>query len=182
MSALAKEYGIPITGFEGSDLERCLAERGSFHSYEKEGWVLYLHCDDGTHMYKLKCNDYVNVHGILGKLTSQNIIIERIAHGTFDDLLAKVPDVYRKRLLSTFDTVQKFLKVKTDLIEHAYERVKDIPEQKDFAQAVMASVDKDIASYMFLKRRGQSYDLLEPKPNHFLKLGEIEEFLEHHKD
>ena len=95
MSALAKEYGIPITGFEGSDLERCLAERGSFHSYEKEGWVLYLHCNDGAHMYKLKCSDYVNVHGILGKLTSQNIIIERIAHGTFDDLFAKVPDVYR---------------------------------------------------------------------------------------
>ena len=181
LSALAKQFDVPITEFEGDNLAKCLGERENFKSYEKEGWVLYLHTKDGTFMYKLKCDDYVNVHRVLDGLTSQNIVIEQIAKGNFDDLLAKLPDVYHERILSTFDMVQKFLKLKTDEIEDAYDKVKDITEQKDFALAVKSEIPKHLVAYMFMKRRGQSINLLEPKQGHFPKYREIEDYLAEHE-
>ena len=71
--------------------------------------------------------------------------------------------------------------MKTDEIENAYDKVKDIAEQKDFALAVKSEIPKNMVAYMFMKRRGQSINLLEPKQEHFLKYREIEDYLAEHE-
>lgn len=173
----AKQYDVPITAFEGNSLDECLQQREHIPANQKEGWVLYLHTAAGTSMYKLKCTDYLDVHAVLSRYASPDAVIKAIARGTFDDLLAKMPMSCHERLQKIFDMVQRYLQLKNDKIESAYASLASITDLREFAAKVYSTVDKTIAHYMFLKRKGLSYNLLETKPKHFLKFREVEEFL-----
>ena len=177
LACYARNYDVPITAFEGSSLDVCLQKRERIPSNQKEGWVLYIRTPAGVSMYKLKCTDYLDVHAVLSRYASPDAVIKAIARGTFDDLLAKMPVSCHERLQNFYDMVQCYLQLKNDQIESAYASLADITEPKAFAAEVYRKVDKAIAHYMFLKRKGFTYSLLEPKPEHFLKFHELDEFL-----
>lgn len=72
---MAKLYSIPTTTIFDKTIYEVLLEVKNKKSNEKEGFVISI---DGR-MVKLKVDDYVDIHRILSKISSINLIIKHIA-------------------------------------------------------------------------------------------------------
>lgn len=59
-----------------------------------EGFVINI---DG-HMIKVKGDDYTQIHRVLSKISSINLIIQSVAEDKVDDLYSKVPAAYKPRV------------------------------------------------------------------------------------
>lgn len=140
---IANNYNIPMVNIEDINFEQIIKDCKKYKSHEKEGWVINI---DG-HMIKLKCDDYVQLHKIIDKISSVNVIIKNIADETFDDLISKVPENYKKR-------VNGIAKIIYAYIEEVNEKVKkyytEAPKQtrKDFMIWVDQYVPKNIRVYV----------------------------------
>ena len=177
--AIGKQYNIPTTTLENTNMDDIIKNKSQYKSSDKEGWVIHIITNDNqSFRYKFKCDDYVKLHKILNALSSDNVIIQAIAENTYDDLIAQVPDNYKTRVATTANKVYEFLKIKKALIEKYYNTYKDAPSKKDFALAVNKYVPKDIVSYMFLKKNNKPYNLLCKYSNSFIKMNVINEFLD----
>jgi hypothetical protein len=62
-------------------------------------------------------------------------------------------------------------------IEYYYNQYKDISEQAEFAKAVMSNVPKVFRAYMFNKRYGQEYNLIQNFHGHILRFEELQNLL-----
>ena len=152
---IANEYGILCTKVEKITIQEILVKMKEYKSHEKEGWVLNI---DG-HRVKSKCDDYVKLHGILGFMSSVNLILRNMADNTLDDLLSKVPDDYKKRIINVY----KVIKDRVNLIECEIESFYlDAPKEstKEFMIWVDTNVEKSLKGYVKAKYLGKSYNLL----------------------
>lgn len=164
---LAKAYGIKHVEIEEKTLEEILKESKEIKSNEKEGWVLNV---DGTR-YKLKGDDYVNLHRLLSFVSSPNVIIESIAENMFDDLYSKVPETHKERVLyiakalwkkeksirkqakELCKEMKKFTNRKDAMI---YLQNKEVPEEfKKFKSYAIKEYDEK--EYNVFKKRGIGY-------------------------
>ena len=84
----AVKYQIPMTEIFNKTFDEVLEDIKTIKSDDMEGFVVNI---DG-HMIKVKGDDYVQIHKILSKISSVNLIIQCIANGTTDDLYSKVPE------------------------------------------------------------------------------------------
>jgi hypothetical protein len=108
-----------------------------------EGYVINI---DG-HLVKIKCDDYVQIHKILSNISSINLIIKHIADNTFDDLISKVPEVYKWRVIRVADLVFDYIEKTDKLVKQYYNQApKNI--KKDFMVWVDNNVPKEIRSYI----------------------------------
>ena len=80
--------------FIDKTFEEILEDVKTIKSDEQEGFVVNI---DG-HMIKVKGDDYVQIHRVLSKISSINLIIESVAENKIDDLISKVPAAYRERV------------------------------------------------------------------------------------
>lgn len=139
---IAKEYNIPTTEVYNKTLDQAMADVSKYKSNDKEGFVVNI---DG-YKVKIKCDDYVNIHRVLSAISSINLIIKNIADDTFDDMLSKIPQSYRDRVLKVADVVFKYVK-DTDMQVRKY--VEDAPKTytKDFMIYIAENVPKNLQSY-----------------------------------
>lgn len=91
-------FGIPVPMLEDKTLEQLLLESKdkTLHPADKkEGWVITVRTENETILFKVKCEDYCDIHRVMGVANSPKIVFEHIAKDTYDDFIAKVPDIVK---------------------------------------------------------------------------------------
>lgn len=74
------------------ELMKAAKNRDLYPAESKEGWVFVIRTKDEERLFKLKCDDYCEVHKILSFAISPKIVFQKIKTDTLDDFLAKIPD------------------------------------------------------------------------------------------
>lgn len=188
---LGKLYNISTVETENITLQQCLLNQSKYSASDKEGWVIYLRVPAETgnsenyneYRYKLKCDDYVQFHKILGNLLSTNIIVELFVQGKTDDLIAKVPEAYKAIVKERIANIRKYVQQKMKIINDYFSsiNIQFKTDNKTFANYVQSHIPKDYQPYMYMLNKHKSFDLL-VKNNKYTKYETIMEFLENIRD
>lgn len=99
--ALAKKYGVKTTEIYDRTFSEVFSSLDEKKSDEAEGFVIRI---DGKY-FKLKYNDYVQVHKTINRLVSASGVIESFKNGTIDDLISKVPVTYKEKIIEIADKI-----------------------------------------------------------------------------
>lgn len=145
----AAKYQVPTTQVFDKTFEEILEDTKVLKSDDMEGFVVNI---DG-HMIKVKCDDYVQIHKILSKISSINLIIKSIADGTTDDLYSKVPEAYKPRVKAVESVVLKYI---NDMESNVSEWFNKAPKntKKDFMIWVHLNVPPKYKGYVRNKYLG----------------------------
>lgn len=165
---LANEYGVQATRIFDKRIEEIMSSLDDKTSDEAEGFVANI---DGF-MVKIKYSAYCRMHGILGKLSSINLIIRAIADGNLDDLYSKVPTAYRGRIDAIARVVNNYAQSIEKKVEDFYKEHCNL-SVKDYAIAVKEEAEPSIAGYCFAKYKGREYNLLKKGSNGYKKLTDM---------
>lgn len=172
VKAFSDKYSVPMTSIEQHGFDEILKSAKEFKSCDKEGWVLNI---DG-HMIKLKCDDYVQLHRVLGSFSSANTVIRNIADGTFDDLISKVPENYKERLTILARAIYDYVGNMNRKIDEHYSRALKA-DRKEYMIWVTENCPKEIQGYMRQKYLGQDFNVLKTcykESTKYRKLSEID--------
>lgn len=178
---IAKDYNLLTTETFDTDLNQVLSSLDSKKSSEAEGFVLNI---DGFKV-KIKYNDFVQIHGILSKMSSPNTIIQSIAEDTFDDLISKVPREYRDKIMDTAGIVNKYIKLMMSDISDWYSTLNGfrLETRKDTMSWIDTNVPKTYIPYVKNKYLGREVVLLKKRENQYRTMKEIMDFMEkYHPD
>jgi hypothetical protein len=146
---------VAVVDLETGSLEEMLEKAKKYRSDEKEGWVINI---DG-HLVKLKCDDYTQIHRVLSKISSINLIIQSIAEGTYDDLVSKVPKAYKERVQRVAEQIYKYIQDTEHEISEWYRKAPK-KDRKGFMIWVDHSVPKELVGYVKCKYVAREYNLL----------------------
>ena len=167
---IASNYdGVKIVEIENKTLDELLELMKNLSANQKEGWVINV----DNHLIKIKCDDYVNIHRILDRVASVNVVIESIADGYYDDLLSKVPENYRDRVEVISDKVFEYTNTMNHLINKYYKQApKD--DKKNFMVWVNSNVPKQAQPYVRNKYLNKPYNLLKAGKDGYKKINALE--------
>jgi T4 RnlA family RNA ligase len=154
----AQKYGVKCTEVFDKTFAEVMEDVKTKKSNEMEGYVLNI---DG-HLLKVKVDDYINIHKILSKISSINLIIKHIADDSYDDLIAKVPTAYQSRIDNVAQVIFDYLQ---DIDKRVNECFAKCPKEsrKDFMLYVEQNAEKDIRAYV--------RNIYLGVPNNYLKSG-----------
>jgi len=149
------KYSVPMTKIFNKTFDEVIKDTKKYKSHEMEGYVMNI---DG-HLLKIKCDDYVRIHKILSNISSINLIIQHIADNTFDDLVSKVPESYRQRVMKIANLVFDYIKKANQEIDNYF--IKSPKEnRKEFMLWVEENVPKEMLGYVKQKYLGQDYNVI----------------------
>lgn len=151
----ADKYNIKMTKIFDKTFDDVIQDAKKYKSHEKEGYVLNI---DG-YFIKIKCDDYTEMHKVLSNISSINLIIKSIADNTFDDLISKVPEAYRWRVIKVADIVFDYIK-KTDKETKEWFNKAPKDNRKKFMIWVEKNVPKEIISYVKNIYLGKKYNYI----------------------
>jgi hypothetical protein len=151
----ADKYNIKTIQLFNKTFSEIIKDTKIYKSYEMEGYVLNI---DG-HFVKIKTDDYVQIHRILSNISSINLIIKHIADNTFDDLVSKVPESYKWRIMKVANIVFDYIK-NTDNIINQYFIEAPKNNIKDFMIWVDSNIPKELNGYVKNKYLGKGYNLI----------------------
>lgn len=139
---IANKYNVLTTEVYDKTLDEIMNEIKIYKSNEKEGFVLNI---DG-YKVKIKCDDYINIHKALSAISSINLIIKNIADDTFDDMISKIPQAYRDRVVKVANIVFSYV---SETNKKVREYVDKAPKSttKDFMIYVRDNVPKNLQVY-----------------------------------
>ena len=175
-----------MTDIHNESLEDVLANLDTYKSNEAEGVVLYI---DGF-MVKVKYNDYAQVHRLLSMISAPNLIIEAVADNWIDDLISKVPEVYRWRVEILvnllYEYIQKQNKIVQDYFIDIVVNMGDWTNNtKEFMLKVEETVPKQYRAYVRNKWLNRENNWLKTQITsdtpHYRNLTELGLFEEYHK-
>lgn len=164
----AKAFNIPTAIIFDKTLDEVVSELDEKKSSEAEGFVLNI---DGFKV-KIKYNDYVNMHKVLSSISSINLIIKSIADGNFDDVLAKIPNAYRERVLKIAGYIFKYIS-DTENVVCSYYNQAPKEDRKSFMIWVDKNVPRDKRGYVRAKYLGHKYNLIKTDSGKYLKLKDM---------
>lgn len=164
----SERYNVHMAKIENIKLDDVLKNMKTFKSNEKEGWILNI---DG-HFIKIKCDDYVQLHRLLDKFSSVNVIIENIAEDRIDDMLSKVPDSYKHRITQISDKIINWRDETLKNINKYYELAPKA-NIKEFMIWVDTCVPCEIKGYVKLKYKGVKFNVLKRKVEGYKKLKDL---------
>lgn len=165
---IAKKYNVSCVTLENKTIDQLLQEMKVIESHEKEGWVLNI---DG-HLVKIKCDDYVNIHRLLDKVSSVNVIIESIAEDKYDDLVSKIPDKYKDRVKNIARLIFDYMKKTYKEIERYYE-LSPKNTRKEFMIWVENNVPVEIKHFVRNEYLGKDYNLLKRGLNGYKRMSDL---------
>lgn len=176
---IANLYDVPATSIEAHSIFDLLKMQSRFTASDKEGWVIRLTLNKENDLrIKLKCDDYIKIHSLCNGLSSPNAIVKEIANNTFDDSISKVPIGLKSQIIAIKNRIDKFIRIKMQLIEQYYNRVKNIEDKKQFALYVQKNIDKVFQPYMYMIQKSKEINLLEKRTGQYTAYTEINEFLD----
>ena len=154
--SFAKMYNIKSTYLENKSLDELLELTKTLQAKDKEGWVLNI---DNNFFCKIKVDDYVELHRILYKVSASNVIIKHIANGTFDDFYAKVPNIYKEKVMYVANLVFKYIKTENKLINNLFNSI-PYTDRKEFAIYMNKNINKKYHRYMWKKFKKETINVL----------------------
>jgi hypothetical protein len=169
----AKKYNVKSTKLFNKTFEDIVSELDVIKSNVAEGFVLNV---DGK-MFKIKYDDYVKTHKVLSNITSTNLIILSIAEDKFDDLIAKIPNAYKERVLSLSKIIFSYVKKTDDIIRKNHNLVKNM-ELKEAMVFIQNNIEKEYRGYVIeaYKHGFENLNYLKSKNGHIKKMSEIEKY------
>lgn len=151
----ADKYNVKMTEIFNKTFDEVMEDTKNYKSYEMEGYVLNI---DG-HLVKIKIDDYVHIHKILSNISSINLIIQHIADNTFDDLISKVPESYKQRVMKIANIIFNYIKQTNQDIDNYFNNApKD--SRKDFMIWIDKNVPDELVGYVKQKYLGQEYNVI----------------------
>lgn len=168
----ADRYCIPSTKIFETSLDKVLNSLDKKKSSEAEGFVLNI---DGFKV-KIKYDDYVKIHRILSDVSSPNLIIQNIADNQFDDLVAKVPDLYKDRIFKISDIVFEYISKMTELCNFYYQEAPK-ESKKTFMIWTNENVPKFAVAYVKNMYLGNENNYVKSKNGHYKNKEEITDLL-----
>ena len=169
---MAKEYNILTTSLCNITPEEMYNTMKNALSTEKEGWVLNI---DGSKV-KIKCDDYVKIHKLLGKLSSHNVIIKAIADDTIDDLKSKINSLgvsYQAKIHGIMDNVYSYCNVIEESIQQYYSELPEGLNRKEAMLWIQQNVPKKHIANVMNKYLGKSYNILRSHAGKYIKYNDI---------
>lgn len=168
LSSCAKYYNVKMTNIENKSIDDVLVEMKKLKSHEKEGWVINI---DG-HMIKIKCDDYVHLHRLLDKFSSVNVIIENVAENKIDDMLSKVPEGYKGKVVKIANMIIEYKNRTTKLVLDYYNKAPK-ENKKDFMIWVDSNCPLDIRGCVKNIYLGRGFNVLKGRCNNYKKLNDL---------
>lgn len=169
----AQQYNVAMTKIEDISLEEVLDRMIKIQANEKEGWVICIEAKDGnTRKVKVKCDDYVDLHRLLDKVSSINVIIRAVADNTFDDLISKIADRHAVRIKELAGVLYKYIATTNKKINDYY-RQADKTDRKSFMIWVSNNVEKEFTMYVRNKYMEKEYNVLLDGSGRYKKLAQI---------
>ena len=170
----SKKYSVPMAEIENVSIDEILEKSKTLKSNEKEGWVLNI---DG-HRIKIKCDDYIQLHKLLNAVSSTNVIIQHIAENRYDDMISKIPDNYKNRIIKIADLI---LKYKFDMEEKICYNYSIAPKSttKEFMIWADKNCEKDINGYVKCMYNNRKFNVLKKNHNGYKKIHELSIFKEY---
>lgn len=168
LSSCAKYYNIKMTNIESKTFDEILSEMKRLKSHEKEGWVINI---DG-HMIKVKCDDYVHLHRLLDKFSSINVIIENVAEDRIDDMLSKVPEGYKGKVIKIANMIIEY-KDKTTKLVLDYYNIAPKENKKNFMIWVDDNCPLEIRGCVKNIYLGRDFNVLKGRCNNYKKLRDL---------
>ena len=111
------------------------------------------------------------MHRTLSSLTSEKLVIQSIAEGTFDDMVSKVPEAYRERVMDTAAAVYDYMEKTKAAVREAYGAAPK-ESRKEFMVWVNNNADHRIRGFVREKYLGHGYCVLK-KGGAYMKIGDI---------
>lgn len=182
LKKIANEYNIKTTVLFNTDINYIMSHLNEKSSDQAEGFVINI---DGYYV-KLKYNDYITMHKTLSSMVSPNYIIKAIADENFDDFISKVPSSYKENVQLIANKVFKYIKYKEEQIKSNFLYIKNkmsieqknFSNRKEFIQYINSYCNKDILPYLICKYDNKEYNLIKSKNRKYIKMKQIDEFLE----
>lgn len=172
---LAVTYGVKHARIENKNLDTLLKEMKEYTSDEKEGWVMNI---DGLKT-KIKCDDYVNVHRILDKVGSNNVILKNIYNGTIDDFMSKVPTGHRDRINKIKSKITFYINQMELAINILYSKApKGSKKEYMIWVSNTENVPKTFKKYLINIYLDEEYSTLEKANKQVKKMKQVQEELE----
>ena len=169
---LAHKYDLPTIKIFNTTFSEVISNLASKKSDEAEGFVLNI---DSTRV-KVKYDDYVAINKILMSLSSPNTVIRMIECDRFDDLLSKVPEVYKEMIMINARLVFEYIRF-LDSESDMYLKENYSENKKEFMIGVDKNVPKYLRHYVKNKYRGIKNNYLKNGNNSYVKLDHIKEIL-----
>lgn len=166
----SKMYNVKMTKIFNKTFDEAMNETQIWKSNEMEGFVINI---DGF-MFKMKCDDYVKIHRILSNISSINLIIKNIADGTFDDLISKVPEVYKYRVDKVSKLVFNYIRNTDKIVKDFYNKAPK-NSRKDFMLYVDTNVPKCYNGYVKAIYLGREFNYIKTsgKDPHYKTMKEM---------
>lgn len=164
----SKRYDVAMVKIENVTLDQVLKDMKKYKSSEKEGWVLNIE----GHKIKIKCDDYVHLHRLLDRVSSINVIIQNIADDKYDDMISKIPDIYKDRV---HQIANKIFTYKKNVEEQINEYFSKAPKSntKEFMIWIDGNCPKEISGYVKSKYLNKSFNVLKKGLNGYKKLKDL---------
>lgn len=166
---IANTYDVKVVKRENKTLEELLQEMKTQKADVKEGWVMNI---DGM-LVKIKCDDYVNIHRLLDRVASPNVIIQAIADETYDDLISRVPKEYRDRVEGFGNKVMDYVKNTSKSVSEAYKDAPKDGEKKEFMMWVNQNVKKELQGLVRNRYLGKEINFLKNGNTGYKKANDI---------
>lgn len=170
---VANEFNIRCVEIEDVTFDDVLRLMKEYKSTEKEGWVMSL---NGRRI-KIKCDDYVMMHKVIDKVSSDNTVIESVERGTFDDMLSKVPESHRNIVKIKVDKVVAFVSYMNKRLNDYYKISPKDGDRKEFMVWVNNNVPKNLQAIMRNKYLGREVNFLKTDSGRMIKMQDIEEVI-----
>ncbi len=170
-------FNVLTTKTFDKDFNTILDELDDKTSDEAEGFVINI---DGLKV-KLKYNDYTQVHRVLSKIASINVVIQTVADGTFDDLYSKIPNAHKPRILRLANIIKDYeLEIKTQATRLFNEAKSNTDNVKDLMIYIDSSnYSKKIQGFAKCIYRNKPLTILKKDlgpQSHYIKFNEIEKY------
>ena len=166
---ISNKYNIKTTKLFNKTLDNIISELDSKKANEMEGFV--LNCDG--FFLKIKYNDYLSIHNILSAITSINAIIKSIADNKFDDLLSKIPEAYKRRVMRISNIIFNYIKESEYKTNEYYNIVKNMV-LKDAMIYINTNIPKRYKGFIIKMYKGNKVNYIKNSSGHYKKLKEME--------
>lgn len=169
--AMAHKYGVKTTEVFDRTFSEVFSSLDEKKSDEAEGFVIRI--DDKY--FKLKYNDYVQVHKTINRLVSASGVIEAFKNGSIDDLISKVPVTYKDKIIEISDKIASAVEAVRRVQQIAVSKCMG-KELRDQMMWIQKNVPKILQGRCINAVKYKDFGLFSERSKGTLKLSGIEEF------
>ena len=159
LDILGKQYNID-TPVKDKDLNTCLKNQSLYSANTKEGWVIFIKIKDKEYRYKLKCDQYLQLHKTISNINNFNTLIQAVNNNTIDDLISKLPVDYKSIVKEKLNKIYNYMLIKHNIIQEYYNSIPNKLDKKIFALYTQENIPKIYQSYMFALNNNKAINIL----------------------